>query len=231
MPLSGGIGCSIREGLGDISAPVMDNAGMDDRKILLRSPYGDDRPPGRWVPLVLLVSIAVIAVVGQIVGWSDNGEAETVDSESTTLSAPVGSAGVGSSYGCTSAPDEVGVESASHFTVSPNPLKAGDPVEFWIRTVEGTSVEPVVGYGATWECWTGDPFVATHLLEFGASFQGMAIEGSPGSTTTVPGIAHDIPATFTSTVPDVHPGWYRLRVDYLDQGERSVNLLMVEVVD
>jgi hypothetical protein len=98
-----------------------------------------------------------------------------------------------------------------------------------MRTIEDTSIEPMVGYGATWECWDGDTFVATHLLEFGVGVQGEAIEGVPGSTTTAPAIGYNIPATFTSTVPEVEPGWYRLRVNYLDRGESHVNLLMVQV--
>ncbi len=51
--------------------------------------------------------------------------------------------------------------------------------------------------------------------------------GKPGVTTTYGGVAVWVPATFLITIPDVPPGWYRLRVDVMGE----FGYLAVEVVE
>jgi hypothetical protein len=64
------------------------------------------------------------------------------------------------------------------------------------------------------------------MLALGWGAGGPVYPGKPGATTTYGGVAVWVPATFFITIPDVPPGWYRLRVDVMAEH----GYLAVEVV-
>ena len=136
--------------------------------------------------------------------------------------------GTGNGFGCESAPpQERTPEFVGVLSLIPNPVTAGGTATLDIGPDPAArSGEEIVGWGASWECWNGTEWVATHLLEHGIGGPGAVVPGTPGQTTTMPANAIRVPATFQITIPDVPPGWYRIS----EQGGDVGGHLPVEVV-
>ena len=185
----------------------------------------------------LLVFPLLVLAVG---GCGDSGEAtRTTFASTTATAAPTTSlATTGTSttapWDCRSAPvEERASWSPISLTLTPNPVSAGA-----IATLE-VGVDPpaaedtyMVGWGADWQCWDGSGWVSTHLLEqTPGDGGGSIVERSPGVTVTIPAIGYFAPFTFSVTIPDVPPGWYRISetIGVHNQGE-TIGYLAVEVV-
>ncbi len=124
-----------------------------------------------------------------------------------------------SGFDCESAPeDQRHSVSVFPLSVSENPVHPGASIDLNIGSTITQSVagsgdryqfdQGVTGYGSTWQCWNGSEWVGTHLLVH----SGETLAGQPGATTTVPAIELLIPKSFSVVVPEVAPGWYRIRV-------------------
>ena len=181
----------------------------------------------QMVVRVLLVGAALVAVTACT--------PSALVSTSTSTSVP----GTSSPFGCVSAPEEQR-HSSSPFAlaVSANPVHAGDEIVLRFGTTQPLSLnEPgehdITGYGSTWQCWDGASWVDTHLLIHGLDGRfGDAQEGTPGVTTTVPAVGYAVPADFGTTVPDVVPGWYRIRALLLTaDGETLFGTVAIEVTE
>jgi hypothetical protein len=169
----------------------------------------------RYVPLEvasflmrgsLLSAIAAVVLIGCTPA---SGPASTsIEDSTTTTSADL--------YGCVSAPESLR-HSYGEFplTIDENPVTAGDTVT--IRIGSMVTYDPqqqveavdwgITDYGARWECWTGSEWVNTHLL----AYNGETLGGDPSVSTTVPAIGRGLPDAFEVIVPDVRPGWYRIK--------------------
>ncbi|MFH1103769.1 MAG: hypothetical protein V1757_02315 [Actinomycetota bacterium] len=131
-------------------------------------------------------------------------------------------------FGCESAPPEQRTsELAGVLTLIPNPVTAGATATLDIGVdAAARGGEELVGWGASWECWNGAEWVATHLLEHGLNDPGRVVPGTPGQTTTMPAIGYRVPRVFQISIPAVPPGWYRIS----EQGGDVGGHLPVEVV-
>lgn len=132
--------------------------------------------------------------------------------------------------GCRSAPaDQRTSESAFSMTLTPNPVVAGATASLDLGAI---NPRDVAGWGGLWECWNGIEWVATHQIEHGRTpaTPGAALAIEPGTFTTMPAIGYLIPDTFTITIPEVPPGWYRIREGVYGGGDVAVGYITVEVV-
>lgn len=132
--------------------------------------------------------------------------------------------------GCRSAPvDQLPPDSPFPLTLTPNPVAAGDTGTLAIGV---TKPDDLAGWGGLWECWTGTGWKATHQIVNGhrSGIPGAVLEIEPGTIATMPAIGYRIPDTFTITIPDVPPGWYRLREEIGGRGGMVVGYVAVEVV-
>jgi hypothetical protein len=138
----------------------------------------------------------------------------------------VGDPGVYWDFDCRSAPVEQRTSASSMWlAVDPHPVTAGASVALEVGTREGRR-EDYTGSWVGWECWNGSGWVMTHIMELGWESGGRVVPGEPGVTWTVAGVDYRTPNEFWFTVPNVPPGWYRLRVDVFGGG-----YLVVEVVE
>ena len=136
-------------------------------------------------------------------------------------------------FDCLSAPpEERGSSSPVSMVLAPHPVRAGAVATLALGVDPPAAADAyMVGWGADWQCWDGRTWVSTHLLEQSPSGGGgRIVERSPGVTVTIPAIGYGLPFTFTLTIPDVPPGWYRIHEDFgaRDRGE-SGGYLAVEV--
>lgn len=159
----------------------------------------------------LLVIVLTAALV--ITACSSQAEPTTTNTVGSTTSTTSG-------FGCESAPDsERHSESAFALSVSENPVRPGTEVSLnigstvYVELRDSPELEwidrGITGYGSDWQCWNGTGWVGTHLLVH----DGETLSGEPGGTTTVPAIGIRIPDEFSIGVPDVAPGWYRIKVE------------------
>ena len=136
----------------------------------------------------------------------------------------VGDPGVYWDFDCRSAPVEQRTSASSvPLSLIPHPVTAGASVRLVIDAAPEDRV--MAPWGAGWECWNGSDWVGTHLLGFGMSQGGIVAPGVPGATTTMPASGAQVPQRddFFVTIPNVPPGWYRLRV-------MGIGYLAVEVI-
>ena len=133
-------------------------------------------------------------------------------------------------FGCQSAPaEELPDRPPFELRLDPGQVEAGGTASLEIGVMKP---DDLAGWGGRWECWTGTEWVATHQIEHGRrdTMPGAALEVVPGTITTMPAIGYRIPETFTITIPDVPPGWYRLREGIASRGGMVVGYIAVEVV-
>jgi len=133
-------------------------------------------------------------------------------------------------FGCQSVPiEELPERPPFKLRLDPDQVEAAGTASLEIdRMRPGDSAS----WGGSWECWTGTEWVATHQIEHGRTEAdpGAALPIHPAAITTMPAIGYPIPDTFQITIPDVPPGWYRIREEISTKGETVVGYLAVEVV-
>ncbi len=147
----------------------------------------------------------------------------TSSSTSTTSSLPAN--------GCIEPPaDELDVLSDFELTLEPNPVHAGSEATLSVHK-DDASTDYIGGAGASWECWNGNEWVATHIVvrAFNESSPAEVIDLAEDTNYGVPDIGLTLPNSFTILIPDVPPGTYRI-TDYLYGGpEQLVANVTVEV--
>lgn len=121
-------------------------------------------------------------------------------------------------FGCQPAPiEQRNPDLAGVLSLSPSPVTPGATAVLTVaEDPDARTPQELVGWGATWECWNGDEWVATHLLEHGGSQR--VVPGVPGQPTTMPLLGIPVPGSFSITIPDVAPGWYRISERGADVG-------------
>jgi hypothetical protein len=128
-------------------------------------------------------------------------------------------------FGCESPPvEQRTLDSVILLALDPQPVAAGAEAALSLGAAPTRPDDSAAGSGVQWACWNGTAWVGTHMLDL---FGGRVFPGKPGVTTTYGGVAVWVPATFLITIPDLPPGWYRLRVDVMGE----FGYLAVEVVE
>jgi hypothetical protein len=147
-------------------------------------------------------------------------------SSTTASTAPSTTAADGyTEFGCQNPPLEQRTSATSTWlALDPHPVTAGASVALEIGTRDGRA-EDYTGSWVGWECWNGSGWVTTHIMELGWESGGRVVPGEPGVTWTVAGVAYRTPNEFWLTVPNVPPGWYRLRVDVFGSGSLAVEVV------
>lgn len=127
---------------------------------------------------------------------------------------------------------ELEASSSLTMTVEPNPVEAGAIATLSVSTDQPPYVY-MVGAGATWQCWDGAAWVATHqILRDGYGSSGgapVAIEVTPGATITIPAIGLNVPNDYPIRIPAVPPGTYRIIDQAEGRGERVGGHVIVVV--
>lgn len=123
------------------------------------------------------------------------------DESSTTTSASVE---------CSEPPSEA-LLSESEFDVelSPNPVEAGSRATLSVE-YEGEISGLNGGVGASWQCWSEDRWVATHILVRGIDDNEPSVIDLSDSREEVIDIGLFIPNSYPVLIPDVAPGTYRI---------------------
>jgi hypothetical protein len=160
-------------------------------------------------------TVVAVGVVAFAAGCTSAAEPSTTTSSGVECSAP---------------PAEVLVaESEFDVELSPNPVEAGSEVTLSIDydgPLEGLNG----GVGASWECWSEDRWVATHILVRAIEdWEPSVIDPSDPSEEVID-IGLLIPNSYQVLIPEVPPGTYRIR-DVLFGFEMSLAAYeIVEVV-
>lgn len=133
-----------------------------------------------------------------------------------------------SDWECESPPEgERDAASALPLAVTPNPVAAGAMATLHVGLPDPRPAGTDIGGppSLAWQCWNGVEWVDTHQI----TRDGITRFVPPGETTTSLGSLSLFPGDFTIEIPEVPPGWYRIRdLVYLDGGVNGY--LMVEVV-
>lgn len=133
-----------------------------------------------------------------------------------------------SDWGCESAPEgEREATSPFPLAVTPNPVAAGAEANLHVGLPDlGPTTSDVGGPPSlAWQCWNGVEWVDTHQI----TRDGITRFVPPGETTTSLGSLSLFPGDFTIEIPEVPPGWYRIKdLVYLDG--RVNGYIMVEVI-
>jgi hypothetical protein len=144
-----------------------------------------------------------------------------VGEPSTTTSASVA---------CSEPPPEALVaESEFDVDLSPNPVEAGGEAMLSVDydgPLEGLNG----GVGASWECWSGDRWVATHILVRAIEDWEPSVIDLSDPSEEVIDIGLLIPNSYQVLIPEVAPGTYRIS-DGLFGFEMSLTAyVIVEVI-
>jgi hypothetical protein len=135
------------------------------------------------------------------------------------------------SVACSEPPPEALVaESEFDVDLSPNPVEAG--IEATLSVDYDGALEGLNGgVGASWDCWSGDRWVATHILVRAIEDWESSVIDLSDPKEEVIDIGLLIPNSYQVLIPDVAPGSYRIR-DGLFGFEMSLTAFeIVEVVD
>ena len=131
-------------------------------------------------------------------------------------------------------PPQSELEAASSLTMAldPNPVEADAVATLSVSTDEPPYVY-TDGAGATWQCWDGTAWVATHqILRDGYGGGGdrpVTLELTPGATTTIPAIGLNVPNSYPILIPMVPPGTYRI-IDQVEGAGRRLGGHVIVVV-
>lgn len=121
------------------------------------------------------------------------------------------------------------IESEFDVELSPSPVEAGSEATLSVDydgPLEGLNG----GVGASWDCWSGDRWVATHILVRAIEDWEPSVIDLSGPREEVIDIGLPIPNSYRVLIPDVVPGTYRIR-DGLFGFEMSLTAFeIVEVV-
>ena len=110
---------------------------------------------------------------------------------------------------CSVPPAEVLVaESEFDVELSPNPVEAGSEAMLSID-YDGPLEGLGGGVGASWQCWSKDRWVATHILVRGTGFEPSVIDLSD-PREEVSDLGLRIPNSYPVLIPNVAPGTYRI---------------------
>ena len=112
---------------------------------------------------------------------------------------------------CSEPPAEALVaESEFEVELSPNPIEAGGEATLSVDydgPLEGLNG----GIGASWECWSEDRWVATHILERAIEDWEPSVIDLSDQSVEVIDIGLLIPNSYQVLIPEVPPGIYRIR--------------------
>jgi hypothetical protein len=115
-------------------------------------------------------------------------------------------------------------------TVEPNPVVSGSGAVLSLGA-DGLSDDFIDGAGASWQCWNGTEWIATHqvIKNYGGGARTSKVE--PGATTAVEAIGLPIPNSYPIHIPNVAPGTYRIEDRVVRPGGVDiVGFVVVEVV-
>ena len=111
--------------------------------------------------------------------------------------------------------------------VTPNPVAAGTTATLHVGVPHESPAGRDVGGppSLAWQCWNGVEWVDTHQI----IRDGVTRFVPPGETTTSLGSLVLFPGDFTIEIPEVPPGWYRIK-DFVYLDGRVEGYVVVEVI-